>query len=120
MTEQPKFPEMPPVTEDEVIDALNAGGVEDPDARVLLERYTDQCQAEADAEAARGAGDPVASLRANILCAVKLTRLYSRTERYTLVAREELEDALLTASQNESTRDLAREIENLIKAMNFS
>jgi len=100
--------------EQSVIEALNGGGIEDLRSKELLGRYADQCQAEANLEVASNPESSEASNRANIKAGIKLAILYSKTEKYKAQAREALEETLWAAQQNESTLDLAREIEELL------
>jgi hypothetical protein len=112
MSEQYKSPEK--ISEQEVIEALNTKGLEDPEAKEMLGIYVDKCHAEADAEAASDPEIPEASNRANIKAEIKIATLYSKTEKYKDIARESLEEIYMAASQLESTQDLASEIELLL------
>lgn len=116
MNESYKHPEG--VTEQQVIEALNTKGVEDAEARALLEKYVDQCHAEADMEAATDPSNPEASNRANIKADIKIAILYSKTEKYLGQALGSLDDALRAALQNESTHDLAEQINLLFDSLN--
>ncbi len=117
MFEGPSSPER--ITEEAVIEALNTKGVENQEAREMLEKFVDQCHTEADAEAAADPENPDASNRANIKADIKIAILYSRTEKYKESARESLEDAYWAASQGESTKDLVERIEALRKDLNI-
>ena len=115
MFEKPNLPET--IREEDVVEALNTKGIDDQEAREMLEKYADQCHAEADAEVATDPESPETSNRANIKAEIKIAILYSKTEGYRNQARESLEDAHLAASQSESTQDLAVEIKSLIKSL---
>lgn len=117
MFERPSLPEK--IREEVVIEALNTKGAESQEARELLEKYVDQCHAEADAEAAGDPENPEASNRANIKADIKIAVLYSKTEKYKDSARESLKDAYWAASQNESTKDLVEQIEALMNDLDF-
>ncbi len=104
-----------PVSEQQLIEALNTKGAEDPEAKELLKGYVDQCHAEADREAAADPKSSDVSNRANIKADIKIVSLYSKTEKYKDYARESLEETLVAASQDESTEDLAEEIIRLIE-----
>lgn len=97
-----------------VIESLNRLGIEDPESKELLGKYADQCQVEAESEVASDPENPVVSNRANIKADIKLARLYVQTEKYRDQTKESLDELLLAALQNESTLDLAQEIEGLL------
>lgn len=106
-----------PLSEEAVIEVLNSSGIEDPETREILEKYIDQCHTEADAEAAADPENPIASNRANIKADIRIAILYSKTEKYKNQAAESLVDALIAASQNDSTLDLVQEIEMLLSRL---
>ncbi len=106
-----------PISEEVVIEALNTRGVEDPEAKELLDKYVNRCQTEAKAEVAADPESPVVSNRAPIKAAIKIAILYSKTERYRDYGRESLQEVLLVASQDDSTQDLVQEIEHLLSEL---
>ncbi len=107
-----KQPEI--ISEEYVISELNSKGIEDAETKRLLEKYVDQCNTEADAEASADPENPEASNRANIKSQIKIAVLYSKTEKYKAEALESLGDAYNAASQQSSTQDLAKHIDGLI------
>jgi hypothetical protein len=115
MIESYKHPEV--INEQELIGLLNLRGVEDQATKAILEKFVDQCHHEADAEVAAAPGNLEISNRANIKADIKIAILYSKTERYKNQARESFEDTYTAASQNDSTYDLAEQIEALIDAL---
>ena len=117
MFEHPQSPER--ITEEVLIEGLNTKGIEDQETRELLEKYVDQCHAEADAEALADPENPEASNRANIKADVKIATLYSKTDKYKDQARESLEDARWATSQNDSTQDLVKQIDALINDLSL-
>ena len=117
MFEKPNLPEV--ITQEAVIESLNTKGIEDQEARDLLEKYVDQFHTEADAEAVSDPENPRASNRAKIKADIKIATLYAKTIRYKDQARESLEDAYWAASQNESTKDLIEEIDSLRKVLDL-
>ena len=114
MTEQIKTIEKNIILEQEVIDLLNLKGVEDPETKGLLEKYVDQCHSEADAEVLSSPDTPGISNRSNIKADIKIASLYFKTERYKDYGKEALGEAYEAAIQNDSTLDLADEINRLI------
>ncbi|MFA6514947.1 MAG: hypothetical protein WCT42_01625 [Candidatus Paceibacterota bacterium] len=114
MIESFKSPEG--VTEQQVIDALNTKGIEDPETKALLLEYVDHCHDDADKEAR---DNPELSNRINLLTEIKIALLYSKTEKYKEYAIESLEDIYTAASQDDLTRDLAEQIGVLINKFNF-
>jgi hypothetical protein len=105
------------ITEEVVIEALNSKGVENTEAAELLAKYANQCQAEANAEAAGSPEDPLVSNRANIKADIKMAQLYAKTANYKHMAAASLQDTLLAASQDTATQDLAEEIETLLNEL---
>jgi len=105
------------INEQEVVNVLDSKGIEDPEVKALLEKYVDQCQAESNAEAKSDPENPEASNRANIKAQIKIAILLSKTEKYKTEAKESFEDAYNAASQNESTHDLAEQIDSLISEL---
>lgn len=114
----PESFERRPVLEEDVINILNTKELDDPEVRGILDRYIDQCHADADAEAAADPQSCVASNRANINAEIRLAKLYMRTDWYIDLAVVSLEDALLAAQQNEDTKDLVNIIEGLLSEIN--
>jgi hypothetical protein len=102
------------VTEQEVIDILDSKGIEALESAQVLGRFVDSCMAEADREAAEDPDNPVVSNRANIKVQIKMGVLFSKTKNYKREALYYFEDALMAASQDDSTEDLAKNIEDLI------
>lgn len=102
-----------PISEQVVIEALNSYEIGDPRALELLGKFVDQCHVDADREADADQGNPVASNRANIKAEIRIARLYLKTEKYREEAIGSLEEAHNAASQDDSTQDLALEIEEL-------
>ena len=99
-----------------IIDALNSKGVEDPETKELLDKYVAGCQVEADMETAESPENQEVSNRANIKAQIKIATLLTKT-RYKTEALESLNDAYWAASQNESTKDLAEQINALISGL---
>lgn len=115
MIESYKQPKL--INEQELVNLLNLNGIEDKTAKAILEKFVDQCHHEADAEVAADPKNPEKSNRANIKAEIKIAILYSKTERYKEQARESFEDAYTAASQNDSTYDLAEQIEALVNIL---
>jgi len=100
------------VTEEEVIEALQTKGSENPEARALLVKWKEQNQAEANKK-----NTSTANVKENI----KLARLYKKAG-FPKEAVDVLEDALLNLNQEagiksreEQNKALIQEIESLIK-----
>jgi hypothetical protein len=110
--EGPKPPEL--ITEEAVILALDTNGIENAEAKALLVKYIEQCQAEADAEAAASPGNPEVSHRVNIVALVKIAALYASTKHYKNEALDALTEALFAACQDSSTDYLGDIIEQAI------
>lgn len=106
------------VTEQEIIEALNAKGIEDTGTVELLAKFVNQCQAEANAEAAADPENPEVTNRANIEADIKIARMYLKTERYKEQASQSLRDSRVAAFQTDSTQDLIEEIDALIDELN--
>lgn len=106
-------PENSKISEAEVVEALNVKGLEDPEAKALLEKYIDECQAEADAQYA---ANPTAetSNQANLEAAIKIATLYSKTDGYKDLGREGLAEAREAAFQDPATQDLVEQIDLLM------
>ncbi|OHA23632.1 MAG: hypothetical protein A3G52_02685 [Candidatus Taylorbacteria bacterium RIFCSPLOWO2_12_FULL_43_20] len=99
----------------EVIDRLNAVGIEDAQTLEMVNKYVDLCHAEANEEAAADPQSAEVSNRANIKAEIRIARLFLATLNYKDRAKEILQDVLEAAYQNESTLDLASEIETLLR-----
>jgi NifB/MoaA-like Fe-S oxidoreductase len=70
------------ISEEAVIEALDSGGIEDSEAKKLLEAFVDQCMAEAGREVATEPESAEVSNRANIKAQIKIGRLLSKTKSY--------------------------------------
>lgn len=97
------------IQEEAVFNALNEKGIEDPATKELLGQYAAQCEEECEAAFA---GDPS---RAHFECALKLARLYGRTEKYKEYAVESLEELLMGAGT--ISEEMEKEIIVLIESL---
>ena len=113
--EQIRHPEQI-ITEQEVVSALDGKGVEDQEVKELLIKYVDQCHKESDSKVAI---DPNSSNRSNIEAEIKIAILYSKTRDYKEQALEAFEDLYMAAYQDDSTRDLAEQIDSLINSLDI-
>jgi hypothetical protein len=106
-------PENSKISEAEIIEALNAKGLEDVEVKALLDKYISQCQLEADA---KYAANPTAetSNRANLEAAIKIATLYSKTDKYKDLGRAGLEEAREAVFQDPATQDLMEQINSLM------
>lgn len=120
---EPQGTEGGPISEQEVIDALDNLGFENDEARGLLIQYTEQCEREVESKMILDPGNEQATLsnnRAKIEGALKIGILYSKTRNYKEEATDYLDDVLTMALQHESTQDLATQIILLIEDLSKS
>lgn len=101
------------VTEQDVIEALNGTGIENPETKDLLTKYVDQCHAEADLKAQ---ANPDLSNQANIEAELKIVELYSKT-KYKDYAYDSLMSLYEASIQNDLTKDLVERINLLLKSL---
>jgi len=111
MIEQFKY--MDKIKEQEVVDALNNDGMENPETKDLLTKYADQCHAEADIKAL---ANPNLSNQANIEAELKIVELYSKT-KYKDYAYDSLMSLYEAAIQNNLTKDLVERINLLLNSL---
>ena len=103
-----------PLTEEKLVETLDALEPGSPEARELIGRYADQCHEEADREAAADPENPQASNRANIKAEMKIGLACLKSSRYAESARDSLWQTLEMAIQDENTADLALEIRKVL------
>jgi hypothetical protein len=112
MTENLNSPEN--IDPQEVVNILEARGIEDPEAKELLERYAEHCEKEADKADPM---DEIATNLARIECVIKVAKVYLKTERYRDYGRESLEEIFNNpgAGHSEATQGLEDEVARLLR-----
>lgn len=103
------------ISEQEVVEILNARGVEDSEAKAKLSKYAEQCERESEMESDSEPENEKVSNRARIKCVIKMSTVYLKTENYKEYGRESLEELLMNEGGGESTSDLADEIVSLLE-----
>lgn len=98
-----------------LVELLDAKGPKDPETIAFFRKYIEQCHTEADAKAAANPESAEASNRANIAAIMKAALVYLETVNHKKLARPDLEDVLLAASQRDSTSDLAERARALLE-----
>ncbi len=116
LIESPGLPENILLTEEAVIEALDAHTLNAPEALEILGKYADQCHAEADREAQADPDSALASNRANLKAEIKIAQVGLKSREYKSLAIESLEQTLMAASQDEATEDLAEQITSILKS----
>ena len=103
-----------PLTEQEVIQVLEARELNSPESLEIISKYADQCHLEADIEARANPGSAETSNRANIKAEIKIASAALKVKKYKTQVAESLEQTLLAASQSETTADLAEQIQSIL------
>ncbi|MEI6238242.1 MAG: hypothetical protein WCP15_01750, partial [bacterium] len=96
--------------EQETLDILNANEIGSLEAKGALNRYVDECHREADAEAQSNPESEIVSNRANIKAEIKIGALLIKSEKYRAVGIESLEQTLMATGHDDTTADLAEQI----------
>lgn len=116
--ERTATPEGIPVTEQEVMDALDAKGLEDPETSELYARYVEQCWVEAKAKGDAARGDKDVSNKASIEADLQIVSMLAKTKNYRGHARELLEDTYRMAEQQAASLDLEGKVRFLYTRLN--
>jgi len=103
--------EFAPITQAEVVAALDEFGITDPRAMAALRHYEESLAAATEVIAAL---DSQGGLRAEVGRAIRLAELYGATKKYQDEKRATLEEALVLASQSDDMGDLVNQIYDLL------
>jgi hypothetical protein len=103
--------EFVPITQAEVVDALDTFGITDPRAMAALREYEESLAAATEVIAVL---DSQGGLRAEVGRAMRLAELYGATKKYQNEKRATLEEALVLASQSDDMVDLVTQIYEML------